>query len=640
MTLPSIAPVAFVAGPAQLPTILGGVLDAAIALAGADFGNIQLLGANGHLKIIVHRGFPDWWVEYWNEVQAGQGVCGSALAQGERVIVEDVAKSPIFVGTPSLDIQLKASIRAVQSTPLRDRSGRLLGMFSTHYRTPHRPEQRTLELLDLLAAHAVALIESAQTGQALQRAREQLVEAQKIAHLGSFEFDVTSGATIWSDEQYRIHGFEPSGPSPGIEDIVARCLYPEDRDRLRNGFIAAIEARKDYDQEHRILRSDGAMRWIHTRAHPHVDEQGVLLRYFGTTLDITERKIIEDALAEQANHLGALIKASPVGVFETDPRGKCIFVNDRWLEIAGLTRELVLGDGWAMALHAEDRERVSMEWSAAVAECRTFRSEYRFARPDGTSTWVFGQAASWFSKAGELCGYIGTITDISQRKLFETQIQERNAELADLYSSLQNLREEERNRLAQELHDDLGHLLTVIRMDADWVESRTSELAPNVAAKIVSISSMVDRVVDTVRRVVEDLRPAMLDELGLVAALDGYVTEFSAQSGIRCDISVSPQDLQTSGAVALGLYRIVQEALHNVATHAGASEATIVLRQDGELLILSIEDNGKGLPETGMGRRKGLGVSGMRERALALKGHFAVTSTPRQGVRVEVKIPV
>jgi signal transduction histidine kinase/CheY-like chemotaxis protein len=153
----------------DLEPVLMEIVDAAIALSGADFGNIQLLDPeSSDLRIAAQRGFPGWWAEFWDRVSRGRGVCGTALERGERVIVEDVEQSPIFIGKPELEIQRRAGVRAVQSTPLVSRSGRFLGMFSTHWREPGGPDERALRLLDLLARHAADITERAQTERAIQ----------------------------------------------------------------------------------------------------------------------------------------------------------------------------------------------------------------------------------------------------------------------------------------------------------------------------------------------------------------------------------------------------------------------------------------------------------------------------------------
>jgi PAS domain S-box-containing protein len=159
----------------NLQPIFTEIVDAAIAISEADFGNIQLLDpGSSTLKVVAQRGFPKCWLDFWSGVSEGQGVCGTALEHGERVIVEDVEQSPIFVGTEALDIQLRAGVRAVQSTPLVSRSGRPVGMFSTYYKIPHRPNERTLRFLDLLARQAADIIDRAQGDDALKKAHDEL----------------------------------------------------------------------------------------------------------------------------------------------------------------------------------------------------------------------------------------------------------------------------------------------------------------------------------------------------------------------------------------------------------------------------------------------------------------------------------
>jgi signal transduction histidine kinase len=159
----------------NIESILNEIVDASIKMSSADFGNIQLLDpGTKDLKIVAYRGFPAWWIDFWNGVSKGKGSCGTALERGERIIVEDVEKSSLFAGTEALEIQLRAGVRAVQSTPLKSRSGKILGMFSTHYKKPHKPDDRTLRLLDLLARQAADLIEQHRAESALRESENRL----------------------------------------------------------------------------------------------------------------------------------------------------------------------------------------------------------------------------------------------------------------------------------------------------------------------------------------------------------------------------------------------------------------------------------------------------------------------------------
>ncbi len=163
----------------DLHPVLEQIVDAAILISRADFGNIQLLDPNSGLRIAAQRGFPRWYVEFWNEVTAGHGSCGSALAAGRRVIISDVEQSPVFDGKPALEMQRRAGVRAVQSTPVVSRTGKVLGMFSTHFKKPHTPDEHALTLLDLLARQAADIIERTQTAQALRMAKEDLARVNQ-----------------------------------------------------------------------------------------------------------------------------------------------------------------------------------------------------------------------------------------------------------------------------------------------------------------------------------------------------------------------------------------------------------------------------------------------------------------------------
>lgn len=163
----------------NLQAVLEHIVETAIAISNADFGNIQLLDPASGLRIAAQRGFPQWYVDFWNEITAGNSSCGTALASGKRVIISDVEQSPVFIGTRGLEMQRRAGVRAVQSTPVISRTGKPLGMFSTHFKTPHQPDEPTLKLLDLLARQAADIIERAQIQQALRVAKEELARANQ-----------------------------------------------------------------------------------------------------------------------------------------------------------------------------------------------------------------------------------------------------------------------------------------------------------------------------------------------------------------------------------------------------------------------------------------------------------------------------
>ncbi|PWU07292.1 MAG: hypothetical protein C5B51_10315 [Terriglobia bacterium] len=293
----------------NLEPILDEIVDAAIAISDADFGNIQLLDPkSGDLTIVAHRGFPTWWLEFWNVVARGEGTCGTALERGERVVVEDVEHSPIFTGKPALEIQRRAGVRAVQSTPLVSRSGRPLGMFSTHYQTPHSLDDRALRLLDLLARQAADIIDKAQAEDTIAGAVQRLNAHMDNSPLAVVEFDPQFHVTRWSKEAERIFGW-------GADEIVGRTIeemgwvYEDDADLVRQVSQDMFDGTRPRNlNRNRNYRKDGRViecEWYNSAIY---DSEGKMSSILSQVLDVTERKQSEERLrqAQKMESLGLL----------------------------------------------------------------------------------------------------------------------------------------------------------------------------------------------------------------------------------------------------------------------------------------------------------------------------------------------
>lgn len=200
-------------------------------------------------------------------------------------------------------------------------------------------------------------------------------------------------------------------------------------------------------------------------------------------------------------------------------------------------------------------------------------------------------------------------------------------------------REEEKTRVARELHDELAQSLTALKMDTIWVRDNTRAAPDLAAAKLTDMLTMVDGMVASTRRIAADLRPLLLDDLGLLAAIEWLVHNFSQRTGVACTLSAD-EDLALQEPYATAVFRIVQEALANVAKHAGATDVAVVIGSQPGAMTLSVRDNGRGFV-TGMPRKpQSLGLMGLHERAQLLNGRVNIDSAPGQGTRVGVTIPL
>ena len=233
------------------------------------------------------------------------------------------------------------------------------------------------------------------------------------------------------------------------------------------------------------------------------------------------------------------------------------------------------------------------------------------------------------------------LRDVTARKQAEDQLKRQQDELRELSAQVFEAREEEKTLIARELHDELGQLLTAMKMDLSWLRERLPALDPALAVKAGQMNEVLDQAVGSVRRIAADLRPLMLDDLGLADAAGWLVEDFARRSGIECRIDLPPAErleaLKRDTAVAV--YRVLQEALTNIARHSGATRAGIRLAATPGGLTLTISDDGRGLPADGPGPGRA-GLPSMRERATSLGGRFEIRSGPGGGTTIAVTVPL
>lgn len=225
----------------------------------------------------------------------------------------------------------------------------------------------------------------------------------------------------------------------------------------------------------------------------------------------------------------------------------------------------------------------------------------------------------------------------AQYRHAEVRLQESQSQLRELAAFLQTVREEERTHIARELHDELGQSLTALRIDLAWLKGKCVGLDPTVVDRLTAALALVERTVEALRRISEDLRPRMLDDLGLAAAVEHHVNQFSERTGILCDLTMNREEFEIDGRLATALFRVVQEALTNVARHAGADRVSIQIEEQGDGIGLEVRDDGRGFAEGGS--RKTFGLLGMRERAKMLGGRLDIHSAPGQGTTIEAWLP-
>lgn len=375
----------------------------------------------------------------------------------------------------------------------------------------------------------------------------------------------------------------------------------------------------------------------------------VFLLYRGASDDILRRKAAEEALREAqkqlTRHSGELerqvkertrrftniLRHTPAVVYVKNREGRYVYVNPRFTELFGLRNAEVRGktdfdvfpQEFARALRENDRK---------VFEGRSpIQVEETFPQDEGAHVHLSTRFPI-YDEEGAPSALCGISTDISGIKRAEDQLRR-------LSDSIIAGQEKERAAVARELHDEFGQVLTALGLDAAWLRDRLREADPEASRQAQAMCGVIDKAIDEVRSIATRLRPGALDHLGLVDALDWYIRDFEKRSKIRCVYRHGGVP-RIADKVATAAYRIAQESLTNVARHSGASRVDVSLRAEKGDLLLSVEDDGKGLAPDQLGESKGLGVIGMRERASLIGGALSIATGAGGGVRVELRIPL
>jgi len=259
----------------------------------------------------------------------------------------------------------------------------------------------------------------------LQTTMKRLDEAQAMAKIGCWELDLVNNYLWWSDENYRIFGFEPAKFGASYESFL-KTIHPDDRDMVNEAYTSSLKNKQPYSIVHRLLFNDHSIKYVHECCENLYNEKGQAIISKGTTQDITEQVVAEKAIRDSEERFHTLARLAPVGIFQTDSEGKCSYVNKAWIKMTGLTFEQALVDGWTNALYPDDKDMVYETWAVAVKENNKFKLEFRFLHSNGQITWVYGQAEANLDDAGIVTSYVGTITNINERKqaeleYFETQ---------------------------------------------------------------------------------------------------------------------------------------------------------------------------------------------------------------------------
>jgi len=471
------------------------------------------------------------------------------------------------------------------------------------------------------------------------RAREALILRTVPVAMYSAKPSGDYGA-LWVSENIKaLTGYSPRF---FVDDssLWASRLHPIDHERVLMEF-EKIPLGGALATEYRWQIRSGEYRWFRDEAMLIRQSDGTPQEIVGLWTDVTARKQADELIRRQADIINQIQET----VISVDLEGHVMSWNRGAEKMLGYSAEEALGKHISFIYPEEDREFLDREVIGPVKAKGTHQIEVRRRTKFGALRFAHLSLTLLKDDTDSPIGIIGYSMDITDRKRGEEALLNSRNQLAALAVRLESVREEERTRIALEVHDVLGQALTGLKLDVVWAHKRITEsIEPArhvmVLARLTSARELLDSTIQSVRDIATTLRPGVLDELGLEAAVECQAREFQHRTGIACGTTIRPRNLGLSPEQSTALFRILQEILTNVARHAHATNVDIRLEQFGEEVSLQVGDNGRGISSVEQSGPKSFGLLGMRLRAQQQGGSFDIRSTSGTGTTVIVSIPL
>jgi len=474
-----------------------------------------------------------------------------------------------------------------------------------------------------------------ETEEALSQSEERFRSLTESTSDIIWEVDCNLIYTYVSPKTSDMLGYTP-------EELIGKYapdfIVPEAQDRLGEQLKAFIKSERPfYRWDNKMLHKDGSVVTMETSAIPFFDTSGQLLGYRGIDRDITARKQAEEALSQSEERFRSLTENTSDIIWEIDPNGNYTYINPKVKDVLGYEPAELIGRSAYDFLAPGKRYSTPERLRGFIKSRKTF-SGWVNARwhKDGSSVIMETSGVPFFDNDGQLLGYRGINRDITERERLRENMEFYRREVA-------RVQEEERKRIARELHDETAQALAGVSMEIGQIILSGREYPQEAMQRLVEIPDRIGSIVEEVRRFSYDLRPGLLDRFGLEASLEVLVNDTRLQYGLDCTFEIVGSARSVTPESELALFRTAQEALHNITKHAKATEAVVLLTYGKGKTKVDITDSGEGfeIPSvlSGLARSRKLGLISINERMQLLGGCFSVTSELGKGTTISAEIP-
>jgi PAS domain S-box-containing protein len=479
-----------------------------------------------------------------------------------------------------------------------------------------------------------ALAEERKTAvKALHQREKELLEAQRVAQIGHWQWDPKTGVVVWSKELYRIAGRDPDlAPPPFTEQ--SRMYVPESYERLKSAVKETLQSGKPYKLDLQIVRPDGNARWITDHGEAMRDSAGRIAWLHGTAQDITERKHAENELRASEEKFRGIFRNAVVGMLIVSSNGSILAANDAFCDCLGYSEAELLQKTVESVTLAEDWPSFSQKLNEALEHGTDFHKvEKRFLHKTGRV--VTTESSCWLIRgpSGEPHYFVGEVLDVTQRKLAEEALSSVSRRLIEAH-------EEERSRIARELHDDISQRLTLLTIALQRVREDLPVSSGNSLRCIDDVLGSIEGLGSDIQTLSHRLHSSKLQYLGLAAACAGFCREVAERQIVEVEFHSENISRDLSNEICLCLFRVLQEALQNAVKHSGERKFQVSLKESSDEVELTVHDSGAGFDPDKPKNGHGLGLVSMRERLKLVDGDLRVESKLHSGTTVHARVPV
>ena len=415
----------------------------------------------------------------------------------------------------------------------------------------------------------------------------------------------------------------------------AEGVHPDDLQSCINIYTQAFDRREEFKMEYRLRRHDGKYRWIYDKGAPRFNADQTFAGYIGSCVDVTEVKWMEEELRQKEMDLLEAQRLAGVGSWQWYIGNGNVTWSEELYRIAGRDPATPVPNykERSSLFTNESWDRLGRAVDETLRAGTPYELDLEMVRPDGTTRWVRSRGEAQRDSTGSIIRLRGTAQDITERKQTEK-------ELSGVSSRLLEAQEQERRRIARDLHDDISQRLALLVNDIGGLENHLPDSASDARSRIYEIGQRASEICRDIQDISHQLHSSKLQYLGIAAAANIFCKEFSEHEKLEIDFHSTDIPPAVPENISLCLFRVLQEALHNAAKHSGAAHIEVHLQGSSSEIRLTIRDSGVGFDPKEIMKRNGLGLISIRERVGLVGGTFSILSKPKSGTEISVRIPI